>query len=129
MGLPNARTAGYTQPRREIDTSGRRGYTSRWKLVLMEYYKVRGWLLNSQTLLEDTNLALYNINDTTLRLWYKDSSRRDEVKVLLQGTVFVCFCGIEIYKLCYRHFQPTNMGLCHKSPHTSDTTNFSARTS
>ena len=75
----------YTQPRRGPDTSGRKGYTSRWKPVLTKHNKVHVQLLNSQN-----SVGIYQpcpIYETTLHLWYKDS---DEVKVLLKGTVSVC---------------------------------------
>ena len=44
----------------------RRGFTSRWKLVLSEYNAIRSRLFNSHALLEGTNLVLYAINETTL---------------------------------------------------------------
>lgn len=59
----------HTQPRRSVE-SGRRGYVSRWKLILEEYSKVQSRLFNSSTLMAETNLALYTINETTLRQWY-----------------------------------------------------------
>ncbi len=59
--------------------------TSRWKQVLEAYRSVRGRLLNSSRLLEDTNLVLFNINEATLVRWYKGTTRINEVKMLLQG--------------------------------------------
>ena len=56
--------AQYPQPRRERGQRPR--YTSRWKLVLSAYNAIRARLLNSQALLEETNLVLYTINETTL---------------------------------------------------------------
>lgn len=50
-----------TQPRKRCGV-----YTSRWKLVLSAYNSVRARLLNSQALLESTNLQLYTINEATL---------------------------------------------------------------
>ena len=40
--------------------------TSRWQLILSEYASIRQRLLDSEALLEGTNLALYTINQTTL---------------------------------------------------------------
>ena len=34
--------------------------------------------------LEGTNLIPYNINETTLIKWYKDSVRRDDIRMLMQ---------------------------------------------
>ena len=44
----------------------RRAYLSRWKLILKEYSALRARLFNSSGLLEETKLALYVINQTTL---------------------------------------------------------------
>ena len=41
--------------------------------------------LNSHRLLENTNLTLFTINKRTLVSWFKDTARRDEIKVLMQG--------------------------------------------
>lgn len=57
----------------------------RWKQILEAYNEVRARLLNSQPLLEGTNLVLFSINETTLSRWYKNSTRCTEVKMLLQG--------------------------------------------
>ena len=46
--------------------SSRRAYLSRWKLILREYSALRARLYNSSELLEETKLALYTINQTTL---------------------------------------------------------------
>ena len=56
----------YPGPKRHSSPGGNRVYTSRWRLILSEYNSIRTRLLNSQTLLEGTNLALYTINETTL---------------------------------------------------------------
>lgn len=91
----------YTQPRRERSGGKTRhisryspiGFIStpqlespfRWKQILTAYNEVRRRLLNSQALLEGTNLMLFSINETTLLHWYKNTTRRNEVKMLLQG--------------------------------------------
>ncbi|PIK44872.1 hypothetical protein BSL78_18257 [Apostichopus japonicus] len=61
------------------------GYTSRWRLILSEYNKVRQRLLNSEDLLEGTELVLLHLNEATLTRWFKEKTRRDEVTMLLQG--------------------------------------------
>ena len=60
----------YHGPRRRSSPGGNRVYTSRWRLILSEYNSIRTRLLNSQALLEGTNLALYAINETTLVSYY-----------------------------------------------------------
>jgi len=82
----------FPHPRREVNAgTGRPVYTSRWKCILSEYNSVRARLLNSQALLEGTNLVLYTVNETTLLHWYKNSVRRDEIKLLMQGlSLLVC---------------------------------------
>ena len=44
----------------------RRTYLSRWKLIIQHYNAIRARLYNSLGLLEETKLALYTINQTTL---------------------------------------------------------------
>ena len=67
------------------DVRGRRSYTSRWRLVLSEYNNIRARLLNSQALLEGTNLVLFTINEATLVRWHKNSTRVSEIRTLMQG--------------------------------------------
>jgi hypothetical protein len=57
-------------------------YTSRWRLILSDYNAVKARLLNSQRLLGDTNLTLFTINERTLLSWFKDTVRRNEIKIL-----------------------------------------------
>ena len=64
---------------------GSRNYHSRWRLILKSYNTIRARLFNSRTLMDQTNLTLFNINETTLRLWFKEKTRREEVLMLLQG--------------------------------------------
>lgn len=59
-------TEKHPSPRRQSSPGRRRAFTSRWNLVLSEYNSIRTRLLNSQALLEGTNLMLYTINETTL---------------------------------------------------------------
>ena len=73
----------YRQSRREVD-SGKVTYKSRWKLIISEYNSVRARLLNSPVL-EETNLMLCSINETTLIKWFKNEVRRDEITLLMQG--------------------------------------------
>ena len=60
-------------------------YRFRWRLILSDYNNIRQRLLNSEALLEGSSLVLYHINETTLTKWYKDNTRLDEVRTLLQG--------------------------------------------
>ena len=41
--------------------------------------------MNSQALLKGTNVVLFNITEATLVRWYKNTTRRDEIKQLMQG--------------------------------------------
>uniref|UniRef100_A0A8C4R2N2 Uncharacterized protein n=1 Tax=Eptatretus burgeri TaxID=7764 RepID=A0A8C4R2N2_EPTBU len=61
------------------------GYVSRWKLIISAYNGIRQRLLNSEDLLEGTDLILLVINEATLTKWYKDHTRRGEIKMLMQG--------------------------------------------
>ena len=60
-------------------------YTSRWDRILSKYNSIRSRVLNSASVLEGTTLALYPINKATLLRWYKNTTRRDEIKTLMQG--------------------------------------------
>ena len=73
----------YRQSRREVDL-GKVMYKSRWRLIISEYNSIRARLLNSPVL-EETNLMLYSINETTLIKWFKNEVRRDEITLLMQG--------------------------------------------
>ena len=53
-----------------------------------EYSCVRARLFNSAALLEGTDLALFPINETTLIRWWKNATRINEIKLLLQGRSF-----------------------------------------
>ena len=55
---------------------------SRWRLVISEYNSVRAELLNSPVL-EETNLMLYLINETTLGKWFKNKLRHDDITLLM----------------------------------------------
>jgi hypothetical protein len=60
-------------------------YLSQWKQVVEAYSAIRARLLYSQDVLDDTDLSLPYINETTLNLWYNQTKRIDEVRTLLQG--------------------------------------------
>ena len=49
------------------------------------YNAIRGRLLYTEGIVEDTNLCLPFLNETTIKLWYKNTTRRDEIRTLLQG--------------------------------------------
>ena len=74
-----------TQPRTGVGADGQKVYISRWRCLLEAYNQVRSRVFNSQRLLEGTNLALFALNETTLVKWYKNTQRRTEIKLLLQG--------------------------------------------
>jgi hypothetical protein len=60
-------------------------YLSQWKQVIQAYNTIRARLLYSQDVLDETQLSLPYINETTLKLWFKQTRRVDEVRTLLQG--------------------------------------------
>ena len=72
-----------TQHIYEID-NGQRIYISRWKRVLRAYNRVRARLMNSYRLLQYTDIALFPINETTIFLWYKNKTQREEITTLMQ---------------------------------------------
>ena len=80
-------TDAITQPR--VNAPG--GYASRWKLVISAFNQIRGRLNNSQLLTEQTDLALYHINETTLTKWsvqYRLSSYNNLIRFLFHVLIF-----------------------------------------
>lgn len=73
-----------TTHRTSSRSDGSNRYDSRWKLIVQEYNYIRGRLFNSN-LAEKTNLTLFNISETSLRLWYKNRTRHEEIVTLMQG--------------------------------------------
>lgn len=59
-------------------------YDSRWILVVQEYNYIRGRLFNSN-LTESTDLTLFNISETSLRIWHKNQTRHEDILTLMQG--------------------------------------------
>ena len=51
-------------------TNGRRRFDSRWKLIVKAYNNIRARLFNS-TLLQETNITLFCVNEHTVKLWGK----------------------------------------------------------
>ena len=74
-----------TTPSSSILSDGTKQYNSRWKQILREYDAVRARLMNSQHVLDNIDITLYNINETTLRSWFKDKTRTNEIMTLMQG--------------------------------------------
>ena len=69
----------------------------------------------SHALLEGTNLALFPINKANLLRWYKNTSRREEVMMLLQGV------GIPRPDLCVTSPLPSvKIQPSFPPPHTHD---------
>lgn len=71
------------QSRKGVD-SGKVVYRFRWRLIIADYNNIRVRLINSPVL-EDTNLMLYSINETTVIKWFKNEVRRHEITLLMQG--------------------------------------------
>ena len=114
-----------TQPTKNKLPSGRQAYVSRWKAILSEYNNIRARLLNSHTLLEKTALTLYHINESTLIKWYKNTSRVQEVRTLLQGLKLPHVSPITTEGLPEVHVRPTEPpqppSHPHVFPHVEDT--------
>ena len=43
---------------------------SRWRLILDAYHHIRELVTTNDTIMEQTNLQLYELNQTTLLKWY-----------------------------------------------------------
>ena len=114
----------YPWAQRQVEASGRRGYTSRWRLILAEYSALRARLLNSHYLIENTNMALYVINEATLRMWFKDKVRREEVRLLLQGVSSLpqWECATNLPKALDKPTTPPDVSSPHLFEEPEDTT-------
>ena len=67
-----------------IRSPNKRQYQSRWKTILIAYQGIRSSVNNCQ-LLQKTTITLFNVNETSLMLWYKDKTRTEETNLLLRG--------------------------------------------
>ena len=75
----------FTGSRTEIGVDGRKTFISRWKQVVSAYNNIRARLFNSQALLNNTGITLFNVNETSVSLWFKNKTRREEILTLIQG--------------------------------------------
>ncbi|XP_060905128.1 uncharacterized protein LOC132982594 [Labrus mixtus] len=62
-----------------------KGSLTRWSLMLKDYRKVRQLVRDNGTLMKDTTLQLYEVNQTTLTQWHNNRVKRQDLAVLLQG--------------------------------------------
>ena len=51
----------------------------------MPLNNVRARLFNCQALLSNTGITLFNVNETSVSLWFKNKTRREEILTLIQG--------------------------------------------
>nr|XP_055051853.1 uncharacterized protein LOC129437619 isoform X1 [Misgurnus anguillicaudatus] len=58
---------------------------TRWTLILRDYSKIRQLVLGNGTVMENTTLQLFQVNQTTLNQWHKKRLKRQECAILLQG--------------------------------------------
>lgn len=98
--------------------------------MVSDYHAIRMRLLNSQELLEGTSLALYDINQTTLVLWSKNKTRREETSMLMQGinlpTPSPCSSTCQLPPNQRPTTPPPTLGDLHAYPDARDTTGMAA---
>nr|XP_055051859.1 uncharacterized protein LOC129437624 [Misgurnus anguillicaudatus] len=58
---------------------------TRWTLILRDYSKIRQLVLGNGTVMKNTTLQLFQVNQTTLNQWHKKRLKRQECAILLQG--------------------------------------------
>ena len=75
----------FTNSRTEIGVDGRKTFISRWKQVVSAYNNIRARLFNCQNLLSNSGITLFNVNETSVSLWFKNKTRREEILTLIQG--------------------------------------------
>lgn len=59
---------------------------SRWSLILRDYHNIRQLVVSNALVMQQTNMQLVMVNQTTLTQWHNKRQKRQEVSVLLQGT-------------------------------------------
>lgn len=62
-----------------------KGSFTRWTLILHDYGMIRQLILNNEAIMQNTNLQLVEVNQTTLVQWHNNRVRRQDLSVLLQG--------------------------------------------
>ncbi|KZS01500.1 Uncharacterized protein APZ42_001824, partial [Daphnia magna] len=69
-------------------------YVSRYGRIVLRYNEIKHYVSQSTILMERTGITLFQINESTLSTWHKNSIRVEEIKTLLQGgkllTVSLC---------------------------------------
>lgn len=61
--------------------------TSRWSLIIEDYKKIRQLVVGNSAVMENTTIQLVVVSQTTLIQWHNERQKKQELSVLLQGTV------------------------------------------
>ena len=75
----------FTNSRTETRVDGRKTFISRWKQLVSAYNNIKACLFNCQALLSNTGITLFNVNETSVSLWFQNKTRREEIVTLIQG--------------------------------------------
>ncbi|XP_036943223.1 uncharacterized protein LOC119013024 isoform X5 [Acanthopagrus latus] len=64
-----------------------KGADSRWSLILRDYHKIRQLVVGNSLVMQGSEIQLVEVNQNTLIQWHNSRQKRQELSVLLQGTV------------------------------------------
>lgn len=59
---------------------------SRWSLILRDYHNIRQLVVSNSLVMQQTEIQLVVVNQSTLIQWHNNRQKRQELSVLLQGT-------------------------------------------
>lgn len=62
-----------------------KGTVTRWTLILQDYRKIRQLILTNGAIMQDTNLQLVEVNQTTLIQWHNRRVKMQDTSLVLQG--------------------------------------------
>lgn len=80
---------------------------TRWTLILRDYSKIRQLVLGNGTVMENTTLQLFEVNQTTLIQWHNKRLKRQECAILLQGVNLPAPIPIAAWPLPPGQIRPT----------------------
>ena len=58
-----------------------------WSLILRDYHKIRQLVVGNSLVMQGSVIQLVKVNQNTLIQWHNSRQKRQELSVLLQGTV------------------------------------------
>ena len=89
------------------------GSVSRWSLILESFRNIRELIHNNGAIMQDTELQLIDVNLATLKAWYNQRVKRQDVGLLLQGINLPPRISLASEPLSPALVRPTAAGTLH----------------